>query len=95
MSRTSLSVVSDSVTARAPSKVNLHLGVGPRRDDGYDIADYTQVLPEFGTLPDFQQLISEAHARGIRVIVDLVPNHTSDEHEWFQAALAAGPGSRA
>ena len=62
-------------------------------DAGYDVADYRDIDPLFGTLRDADALIAEAHALGIRVIVDLVPNHTSDEHAWFQAALAAAPGS--
>ncbi len=65
----------------------------PQKDAGYDVADYRDVDPLFGTLEDFDEMLAAAHARGIRVIVDLVPNHTSDQHEWFQAALAAGPGS--
>ena len=65
----------------------------PQRDAGYDVADYCDVDPRFGTLADFDAMLAEAHARGIRVIVDLVPNHSSDLHEWFQAALAAAPGS--
>lgn len=65
----------------------------PQRDAGYDVADYCDVDPRFGTLADFDAMLAEAHARGIRVIIDLVPNHSSDRHEWFQAALAAGPGS--
>ncbi|RXZ72502.1 glycoside hydrolase family 13 protein [Agromyces albus] len=65
----------------------------PQRDAGYDVADYCDVDPRFGALADFDAMLAEAHARGIRVIIDLVPNHSSDEHEWFQAALAAGPGS--
>ena len=65
----------------------------PQADGGYDVADYRNVEPAFGTLDDAQLLIDEAHAAGIRVILDIVPNHTSDEHPWFQAALAAGPGS--
>ncbi|MDO5634184.1 MAG: glycoside hydrolase family 13 protein [Micrococcus sp.] len=65
----------------------------PQRDAGYDVADYRDVDPLFGTLADADELIEQAHAAGIRVIVDLVPNHTSSEHVWFQAALAAAPGS--
>jgi len=66
----------------------------PQNDAGYDVSDYRDVDPLFGTLADADDLIAGAHARGIRVIVDLVPNHSSDRHAWFQAALAAGPGSR-
>ncbi len=65
----------------------------PQRDAGYDVADYCDVDPLFGTLADFDDMVAEAHARDIRVIVDLVPNHSSDRHVWFQAALAAAPGS--
>ncbi|MFP5365301.1 MAG: glycoside hydrolase family 13 protein [Actinomycetes bacterium] len=65
----------------------------PQADGGYDVADYRQVDPLFGSLADFDAMLQEAHRRGLKVIVDLVPNHTSDEHAWFQAALAAQPGS--
>lgn len=65
----------------------------PQKDGGYDVADFTDVDPLFGDLDDFDAMVTEAHARGLRVIVDIVPNHTSDQHEWFRAALAAGPGS--
>ena len=65
----------------------------PMVDAGYDVADYRDVDPLFGTLAEAEALIREAHEHGIRVIVDLVPNHTSDRHAWFQAALAAAPGS--
>jgi len=59
----------------------------PLRDDGYDIADYKNVNPDYGTLDDFRRFLEEAHARGLRVIADLVVNHTSDAHFWFQEAL--------
>ncbi len=65
----------------------------PQKDAGYDVANYCDVDPLFGTLDDFDAMTTEAHDNGIRVIVDLVPNHSSDAHPWFQAALAAGPGS--
>jgi alpha-glucosidase len=65
----------------------------PMADGGYDVADYRDVDPRFGTLADFDKLLVEAHARGLRVLIDIVPNHCSDRHAWFQAALAAGPGS--
>ena len=65
----------------------------PQADGGYDVADYRDVDPLFGTLADFDALLERAHALGLRVVIDLVPNHTSDQHVWFQAALAAGPGS--
>ena len=58
----------------------------PLRDDGYDISDFYQVHPDLGTLDDFKQLVALAHERGLRVIVDLVLNHTSDQHPWFQSA---------
>nr|WP_232229565.1 glycoside hydrolase family 13 protein [Cellulomonas bogoriensis] len=65
----------------------------PQHDAGYDVADYRDVDPVFGTLADADDLLATAHDLGIRVIVDLVPNHTSDEHPWFVQAVAAGPGS--
>ncbi|WP_336629200.1 MULTISPECIES: glycoside hydrolase family 13 protein [unclassified Microbacterium] len=65
----------------------------PQKDAGYDVSDYRGVDPLFGTLDDFDAMLAAAHARGIRVIVDLVPNHSSDQHPWFQAALKAAPGS--
>ena len=66
----------------------------PHADAGYDVTDYRDVDPVFGTLADVDDLIADAHDVGIRVLVDLVPNHTSNEHAWFRAALAAAPGSR-
>ncbi|MGO1316091.1 MAG: glycoside hydrolase family 13 protein [Cellulomonadaceae bacterium] len=62
-------------------------------DGGYDVADYRNVDPRLGTLDDFDEMVAALHARGIKVVVDIVPNHTSDQHVWFQEALAAGPGS--
>ncbi|GAB4084698.1 glycoside hydrolase family 13 protein [Myceligenerans cantabricum] len=67
----------------------------PQNDAGYDVADYRQIDPLFGTLDDFGALRARARELGLRVIVDLVPNHTSDQHVWFQEALAAAPGSPA
>jgi maltose alpha-D-glucosyltransferase/alpha-amylase len=65
----------------------------PLRDDGYDIADYRGINPAFGTLRDFRTFVREAHERGLRVITELVINHTSDQHPWFKRARAAKPGS--
>ena len=65
----------------------------PQVDAGYDVADYLDVAPEYGTLADFDALVTRAHELGLKVVIDLVPNHSSDQHAWFQAALAAGPGS--
>ena len=65
----------------------------PQADAGYDVADYRDVEPLFGRLADADTLLTAAHELGLRVVVDLVPNHTSDEHVWFQEALAAAPGS--
>jgi len=67
--------------------------VSPMNDAGYDVADYRDVDPIFGRLADADDLLATAHDLGLRVLVDLVPNHSSSEHPWFKAALAAGPGS--
>src|SRR6202012_5155671 len=67
----------------------------PMADAGYDIADYRSIDPVFGTLADADALIAEAHGHDIKIIIDVVPNHSSDRHPWFVAALAAGPGSAA
>ncbi|MFI5879557.1 glycoside hydrolase family 13 protein [Streptomyces sp. NPDC051554] len=65
----------------------------PMADHGYDVADYREIDPLFGTVAEAEQLIEEAHAHGIRIVPDIVPNHSSDQHTWFQAALTAAPGS--
>jgi alpha-glucosidase len=65
----------------------------PGADNGYDISDYRSIDPDFGTLPEAEGLIADARALGIRTIVDVVPNHVSDQHPWFRAALASTPGS--
>ena len=66
----------------------------PLRDDGYDIADYGNVNPTYGTLKDFKNFLAEAHRRDLRVITELVMNHTSDQHEWFQRSRRAKPGTK-
>ncbi|MGC5224596.1 glycoside hydrolase family 13 protein [Micromonospora sp. DT81.3] len=91
------------ITARLDDLVELGIDAlwvspffrSPQRDAGYDVADYCDVDPIFGTLADADALIEGAHDRGIRVIVDLVPNHSSSDHPWFQEALIAAPGSAA
>src|SRR3954447_10618111 len=65
----------------------------PLKDDGYDIADYGSVHPQYGKLEDFKEFLDEAHRRGLRVITELVINHTSDQHPWFQRARLAPKGS--
>jgi alpha-glucosidase len=67
----------------------------PMRDGGYDVADFHAIDPSFGTLPEAEAFIYQAHALGLRVLLDLVPNHLSDQHAWFQEALRAAPGSPA
>ena len=65
----------------------------PQKDAGYDVSDYCDVDPIFGTLADFDAMVARAHQLGLRILIDLVPNHTSDQHRWFQAALASAEGS--
>src|SRR5206468_8996245 len=67
----------------------------PMADAGYDVSDYRDVEARFGSLADAEALLDEAHDAGLRVLLDIVPNHSSDQHPWFQEALAAGPGSPA
>jgi alpha-glucosidase len=66
----------------------------PMRDFGYDVSDYVNVDPRFGTLKDFDELLDDAHRRGLRVIMDLVLNHTSDQHEWFLESRASHTSSK-
>lgn len=65
----------------------------PQADAGYDVADYRVIDPAFGTLADAEAVIRDAHGLGLRIIVDVVPNHCSDQHAWFRQALDEGPGS--
>lgn len=65
----------------------------PLADGGYDVADYRAVDPRFGTMAQFDELVTRSHELGIKVIIDIVPNHTSDQHEWFRKALSAAPES--
>jgi alpha-glucosidase len=89
------------ITERLPALVELGVDAvwlspfytSPQKDAGYDVADYCDVDPIFGTLDDFAALERRVHELGLKLIVDLVPNHTSDQHAWFQAALAAPEGS--
>ncbi|MCS5734563.1 glycoside hydrolase family 13 protein [Herbiconiux daphne] len=89
------------ITKRLPALADLGVDavwlspfmISPQHDAGYDVADYCDVDPLFGTLADFDAMLAEAHGLGIRVIVDLVPNHTSWDHRWFQEALASPEGS--
>src|SRR5215467_8505515 len=65
----------------------------PLRDDGYDVAHYERINPRYGSLEDFDRFLAAAHARGLKVVTELVINHTSDQHPWFQAARRAPAGS--
>ena len=64
----------------------------PLRDGGYDVADYTTILPDFGTVDEFRELVTKAHERNMRIIIDLPLNHTSDQHEWFQQSRSDPDG---
>jgi maltose alpha-D-glucosyltransferase/alpha-amylase len=64
----------------------LPISPSPLRDDGYDVSDYCDIHPDYGTLEDYRTLVTEAHRRGLRIVVELVPNHSSDQHPWFQAS---------
>jgi alpha-glucosidase len=66
----------------------------PQKDHGYDVADFMDIEPDYGTLSDAKKLIEQSHKLGMRLLVDIVPNHCSDQHKWFQEALAAKPGSK-
>nr|WP_323132234.1 alpha-amylase family glycosyl hydrolase [Kineococcus indalonis] len=89
------------ITARLPHLADLGVDAvwlspvypSPQKDAGYDVADYRGIEPVFGTLEDFAALSARAHELGLRVVMDLVPNHTSAEHAWFREALAGAPGS--
>jgi alpha-glucosidase len=91
------------ITARLPHLADLGVDAlwlspfytSPQNDAGYDVADYRDVDPRFGSLADADAMIARAHELGLRVLVDLVPNHSSSEHPWFQEALASEPGSAA
>ncbi|GAQ66490.1 glycoside hydrolase family 13 protein [Streptomyces scabiei] len=93
----------DIASLRSRLQYLAHLGVdaiwitpwypSPLADGGYDVSDYRDIHPTYGTLGEARKLIAEAHELGLRVILDIVPNHTSDQHTWFQKALAAAPGS--
>ncbi|MEU9996745.1 glycoside hydrolase family 13 protein [Streptomyces sp. NPDC050848] len=67
----------------------------PQHDHGYDVADYQDVDPVYGDLAEFERVVTQAHRLGLKLLIDIVPNHCSTEHRWFRKALAAGPGSRA
>jgi len=90
------------ITSRLPALKELGIDAvwlspffrSPQRDAGYDVSDYTKVDPLFGTMRDFDRLIETAHALGLRVIADMVPNHTSSDHKWFREALDTKPGDK-
>ena len=72
----------------------LPINPSPLRDGGYDVSDYFSILPDYGTLGDFYDFLEAAHARGLRVIADMVMNHTSDQHPWFQESRKPGSAKR-
>jgi alpha-glucosidase len=90
------------ITQRLPALASLGIDAiwlspfyrSPQKDAGYDVSDYVSVDPLFGNLEDFDEMVKEAHRLALRVMIDLVPNHSSSEHEWFQRALKAAPGSK-
>jgi alpha-glucosidase len=90
------------ITQRLPALASLGIDAiwlspfyrSPQKDAGYDVSDYVSVDPLFGNLEDFDEMVKEAHRLSLRVMIDLVPNHSSSEHEWFQRALKAAPGSK-
>ena len=90
-----------AITSRLPALAELGIDAiwlspffrSPQKDAGYDVSDYCDVDPLFGTLEDFDRLLEVAHGLGLKVIADMVPNHTSDQHVWFQEALASPEGS--
>jgi alpha-glucosidase len=91
----------DGITAHLDHLVDLGVDAlwlnpfypSPQHDHGYDVSNFRDVEPAYGTLATFDHLLAEAHARGLKLLGDIVPNHTSSDHPWFQAALAAAPGS--
>ncbi len=91
------------ITSRLPHLADLGVDAvwispfytSPQNDAGYDVADYRDIDPRFGSLADADALLERAHELGLRVLFDLVPNHSSSEHPWFQEALASPPGSPA
>src|SRR5438270_133923 len=77
----------------APGRSSPACYPSPMKDAGYDVSDFRAIEPVFGTLDEAREMIEEAHGHGLRVLLDIVPNHLSDQHAWFREALAAGPGS--
>lgn len=92
----------NGITSRLPALKELGVDAvwlspfytSPQKDAGYDVSDYRAVDPLFGDLADFDQLLEKAHSLGLRAMIDLVPNHSSDQHAWFQSALKSDPGSK-